>query len=72
MGADMRELRGRMEVEAAVDLRCWLYDVSELYDSAVFERAMACLPWDERRDLALRYRFPKDQCLSLGAALLAA
>ena len=59
-------------MEAAAEVRCWLYDVSGLYDEATFERAMSYLPWDERRDRARRYRFQKDRALSLGAGLLAA
>lgn len=53
-------------------VQCWLYDVSELSDDATFKAAMASLPWEERRAKVLRYRFKKDQCLSLGAGLLCA
>ena len=55
-----------------LDVRCWLYDVSELYDSAVFDAAMVYLPWEERRARVGRYRFERDRCLCLGAGLLAA
>ncbi len=57
---------------ACVEVRCWLYDVSELSDDATFSRAMECLPWEDRRARVGRYLFPKDQCLCLGAGLLAA
>ena len=52
--------------------RCWLYDVSELYDSQTFAKAMDRLPWESRRKKVMRYRFEKDRCLCLGAGLLAA
>lgn len=60
-----------VSVAEAADVRCWLYDVSELYDDTTFSMAMECLPWEERRQRVRRYRFKKDQCLCLGAGLLA-
>ena len=50
--------------------QCWCYDVLELYDEAVFNRAMALLPWSERRAKVERFVFQKDKCLCLGAGLL--
>ena len=51
---------------------CYYYDILELADPARFAQGMASLPWDERKEKILRYRFEKDRLLSLGAALLAA
>ena len=56
----------------AMAVRCLLYDVSELRDQKTFCEAMDCLPWEARRARVRRYKFAKDQCLSLGAGLLAA
>lgn len=55
-----------------LSVRCWLYDVSELFDAETFALAMSCLPWQERRIHIGEYRFLKDRCLSLGAGLLVA
>ena len=52
--------------------RCYYYDVSALSSAERFEQALASLPWEERREKILRYRFEKDRRLSLGAGLLAA
>ena len=51
---------------------CWYYDVAELADPVRFARGMDALPWEERRQRVLRYRFEKDRRLCLGAGLLAA
>jgi 4'-phosphopantetheinyl transferase len=51
---------------------CWIYDVSELSDPLRFSRGMAALPWEERREKVMRFRFEKDRRLCLGAGLLAA
>ena len=51
---------------------CWRYDVLELYDESAFKRAMALLPWPERRAKVERFVFQKDKCLCLGAGLLLA
>ena len=53
-------------------MRCWACDVSELYDGDAFSRAMESLPWEERRQRAMGYRFAKDRALCLGVGLLAA
>ena len=49
---------------------CWYYDVQPLYDSVLFFRGMALLPWEERRAKVMRFHFEKDRCLCLGAGLL--
>lgn len=51
---------------------CTYVDVSVLADPDLMRRAMAALPWAERSDKAVRYRFAKDRRLSVGAGLLAA
>lgn len=51
---------------------CFVYDVTELYDSVIFKKGMELLPWPDRREKVMRYRYEKDRCLSLGAGLLAA
>ena len=53
-------------------VRCWFCDVRPLSDEALFARGMRELPWAERREKVLRYRFEKDRILSLGAGLLLA
>ncbi|MBO7674973.1 MAG: 4'-phosphopantetheinyl transferase superfamily protein [Atopobiaceae bacterium] len=53
-------------------LTCRYYDVTELADPELFARGMELLPWPDRREKALRYRFAKDQRLCVGAGLLAA
>lgn len=50
---------------------CWYYDVSELDAEELFDRAMAQLPWEARRQKVLRYLHRKDQLLCLGAGVLA-
>lgn len=53
-------------------IQCWYYDVAELSAPARFERAMTALPWPDRREKVLHFRFEKDRLLCLGAGLLAA
>ena len=50
--------------------RCYL-DVSPLSDAALFRRCLEDLPWEERKQRVLRYRFEKDRMLCLGAGILA-
>lgn len=58
-------------MDKTTDIRCWLYDVSELYDEETYAVAMRHVTWQDRRMRIGRYRFAKDRCLSLGAGLLA-
>ena len=51
---------------------CWYYDVRQLTDSSLFARGMSVLPWEERREQVMRFRFDKDRRLCLGAGLLLA
>lgn len=51
-------------------MNCWYYDVEDLSDPARFAGAMATLPWEERREKVMRYRYEKDKRLCLGAGLL--
>ena len=51
---------------------CWFCDVSPLSDPALFSRSLSLLPWEERRERVMRYRFDKDRRLCLGAGLLLA
>lgn len=51
---------------------CSYMDVSELDDPTIMAQARESLPWPERRERALRFRFAKDQRLCIGAGLLAA
>ena len=53
-------------------IQCWYYNVTELSVHARFERAMAALPWQDRREKVLRFRFEKDRLLCLAAGLLLA
>lgn len=53
-------------------IQCWYYNVTELSIPARFDSAMAALPWQERREKVLRFRFEKDRLLCLGAGLLLA
>ena len=53
-------------------VRCRYYDVGGLADPARFAAGMEALPWPERRERAMRFRFGKDQRLCLGAGLLCA
>ena len=55
-----------------MNTKCYYYDVSGLSSPERFARELASLPWEERRERILRYRFEKDRRLSLGAGLLAA
>ena len=51
---------------------CWYFDVRPLSDSSLFSLGMSVLPWEERREQVMRFRFEKDRCLCLGAGLLLA
>ena len=51
---------------------CWYCDVRPLSAPSLFSRGMALLPWAERREKVMRFRFEKDRCLCLGAGLLLA
>ena len=51
---------------------CWYCDVRPLSDPALFSRGMSLLPWEERREQVMRFRFDKDRRLCLGAGLLLA
>ena len=51
---------------------CWYYEVSQLADPGLFERGMAALAWENRREQVMRFRFEKDRQLHLGAGLLLA
>lgn len=53
-------------------IQCRYYDVTELADPVLFESGMAALPWAERRENVMRFRFGRDKRLCLGAGLLAA
>ncbi len=55
-----------------MSISCWFCDVSPLSDPALFSRGMTLLPWEERRERVMRYRFDKDRRLCLGAGLLLA
>ena len=65
-----------MELDVFIDepgaMRCWACDVSELYDGDAFSRAMESLPWEERRQRVLGYRFGRDRALCIGERLDAA
>ena len=52
-------------------IKCWYYCVDELKNPERFERGMHLLPWEERREKVLRYRFDKDRRLCRGAGILA-
>ena len=51
---------------------CWYWDVSLLADPGLFSKGMSALPWAERREKVMRFRYEKDRRLCLGAGLLAA
>ncbi len=51
---------------------CWYCDVTAWSSPEQFERGMAALPWQARKDRVMRFRFEKDRLLCLGAGLLAA
>ena len=51
---------------------CWYCDVFPLSDPALFSRGMSSLPWKERREQVMHFRFEKDRRLCLGAGLLLA
>lgn len=53
-------------------LKCCYFEVSELAQQEVFDRAMGELAWSERVEKVGKYRFDKDKMLCLGAGLLAA
>ena len=46
-------------------------DVTALAEPGRFARGMECLPWEERREKTMRFRFEESRRLSLGAGLLA-
>ena len=51
---------------------CWYCDVQPLSDPLLFSRGLSLLPWEERREQVMRFRFDKDRRLCLGAGLLLA
>ena len=51
---------------------CWTCDVGPLADPARFARGMAALPWADRREKVMAFRFDRDRRLCLGAGLLLA
>ncbi len=51
---------------------CWYCDVTAWSSPEQFERGIAELPWQARKDRVMRFRFEKDRLLCLGAGLLAA
>lgn len=51
---------------------CAYYDVSTLDDPALATQHLRQLPWPERQEQVMRYRFANDRRLCLGAGLLAA
>ena len=53
-------------------LICWYCNVEPLADPVMFSRNMFRLPWAERREQVIRFRFEKDRRLCLGAGLLLA
>ena len=53
-------------------IQCCYYDVTDLTDPVRFDCGLAALPWAERREKVMRFRFGKDRRLCLGAGLLAA
>ena len=53
-----------------MSVQCWVYEVSELEDEALFARGLSSLPWQERREKILRLRSPLGRRLALGAGLL--
>ena len=50
----------------------WICDVQPLSDPSLFARGLFLLPWEERREQVMHYRFEKDRRLCLGAGLLLA
>lgn len=53
-------------------IACWYADASELADEARFACAMDALPWPERREKVMRFRFDKDRRLCLAGGLVTA
>ena len=51
---------------------CWYCDVGPLSSPSLFSWGMSALPWEERREQVMRFRFEKDRRLCLGAGLLLA
>ena len=51
---------------------CWYCNVQPLSDEALFSRRLSLLPWEERREKVMRFRFDKDRRLCLGTGLLLA
>lgn len=70
--SDIHNFGIRKIMEDAMSVICWYCDVEPLSDPALFARGMAHLPWAERREKVLRFRFEKDRRLCLGAGLLLA
>ena len=50
----------------------WYADATGLADAGRFARGMDALPWPERRDKVMRFRFEKDRRLCLAGGLLVA
>ena len=63
---------GRRKRGLCMCISCSYYDVTELEDPTRMSWALEQLPWPDRRKKALRFRFAVDQCLCVGAGLLAA
>ena len=55
-----------------VAIVCWYADATELADAGRFGRGMDSLPWPERRDKVMRFRFEKDRRLCLAGGLVVA
>ena len=51
---------------------CWYCDVTAWSSPEQFERGLAALPWQARKDRVMRFRSEKSRLLCLGAGLLAA
>ena len=55
-----------------MSVMCRYCDVQPLSDPELFSRGLSVLPWEERREQVMRFRFDKDRRLCLGAGLLLA
>ena len=53
-----------------MSVKCWFCNVEKLSDPSLFSQGMDLLPWAERKEQVIRYRFEKDRKLCLGAGLL--
>ncbi len=53
-----------------MSVTCWYCDVRVFLDPVRFSCGMSLLPWEERREKAMRYYFEIDRCRCLGAGLL--